>query len=70
MYSYILEDYTGRTYLNRERPVVFNLELDPKWVDIGLKPTMCVITLGPGLVFLSGGIFTRFVYEYGGKDDD
>ena len=63
MYSYIVEDYTGKVEFTRERPVVFSLEINPKWFDVGLKPTMSAVALPHGQVFISGGVFTRIVYE-------
>lgn len=64
MYSYIIEDYTGKAEFTRERPVVFSLEINPKWLDIGLKPTMAVVALPHGQVFISGGVFTKIVYDH------
>ena len=61
-YSYIIEDYTGHVEFVRQRPLVFSVELDPKWVDIGLKPTLSAIALPHGQVFISGGVFTKVTY--------
>ena len=62
MYSYIIEDYTGKVEFTRERPVVFSLEIHPKWLDIGLKPTISAVALPHGQVFISGGVFTKVIY--------